>query len=100
MCEVRGHVRDDHGLAPLDHVAGGIVAPLPVEPVSDQLLSVRIPDASDDHESVSVELLHAGTPIGDHFAQLRQDQIDDLGQVQRAAERVGRGAERLGLLAS
>ena len=36
---------------------------------------------------------------GHDLAQLRQDQIEDLGQAQRAPERLGCRAERLGLLA-
>ena len=55
--------------------------------------------ATDDHHLVAVELLDGGRSIRDHSAQLRQDQIEDLGQVQTAAERLGCGAERLGLVA-
>ena len=65
----------------------------------EQLVEVRIALAADDDELVAVELLDAGTPVRDDLAQLRQDQIEDLGHAERAPERLGRGAERLGLLA-
>ena len=65
----------------------------------EQFVEVRIAVAADDHELVAVELLDAGTPVGHDLAQLRQDQVEDLGHAERAPERLGRRAERLGLLA-
>ena len=65
----------------------------------EQLVEVRIAVAADDHGLVAVELLDARTPVGDDLAQLRQDQVEELGDAQRAPERLGRRLERLGLRA-
>ena len=92
-------VRDDDRLAPLDQLAGRIVGPPPVEAMSEQLVEVRKAVAADDHHLVAVELLDAGSSIGHDLAQLREDQVEDLGHAQRAAERLGRRAQRLGLFA-
>ena len=67
--------------------------------MSDQFVEVRIAVAADDHQLVAVEPLDAGTSIGDDLAQLRQDQVEDFGHAQRAPERLGGGAQRLGLFA-
>ena len=55
--------------------------------------------AADDDHLVAVDLLDAAAVVRDDLAQLRQDQIEDLGQAQRAAQRLGCRAQRLGLLA-
>ena len=99
MLEPRGDVRNDDRLARLDHLAGRIVGPPPVEAQSEQLVEVRKAEAADDHHLVAVELLHGGGSIRHDLPQLREDQIEDLGKIQGARERLGRGAERLGLLA-
>ena len=77
----------------------GSSGPLHAVAMSEQFVEVRIAVAADDHQLVAVELLDAGTPIGHDLAQLRQDQVEDFGHAQRAPERLGGGAERLGLLA-
>ena len=47
--------------------------------MSEQLVDVRIAVAGEDLEFVAVELLDAGALIGNDLAQLRQDQVEDLG---------------------
>ena len=47
--------------------------------VGEQLVDVRIAVAGENLELVAVELLDAGTSIGNDLAQLRQDQVEDLG---------------------
>ena len=86
VLEPRGDVRDDDRLARLDHLAGRIVGPPPVEAQSEQLVEVRKAEAADDHHLVAVELLDGGGSIRHDLPQLRQDQIEDLGQVQRLLE--------------
>jgi hypothetical protein len=66
----------------------------------DQLVEVGIALTADDDELVAVEPLDAGAPVGNDLAQLRQDQVEDRGHAERAPERRGGGAERVGLLAS
>ncbi len=97
--EPLGDVRDDDRLAPLDHLAGGILGPPYLVAHAEQFVDVRIAMAADDHQLVAVELLDAGTCIGDNFAQLRQNHIEDFGHTECAPERFGRRAQRLGLLA-
>ena len=97
--EPLGDVRDDDRLAPLDHLAGGILGPAALVAHAEQFVDVRIAVAADDHQLVAVELLDAGTCIGDNFAQLRQNQIEDFGHAECAPERLGRRAKRLGLFA-
>jgi hypothetical protein len=87
-----GDVRNDHWLPRLDHLARRIVGSPPVEAHSEHFLEVRKAVATDDYHLGSVELLDAGSSIRHHLAQLREDQIDDLAQLQRAAERLGRRA--------
>ena len=71
----------------------------PVEALPDQLVEVRKALAAHDHEVVAVDLLEGCALVGDHLAQLRQDQVEDTGHAQGAPERLGGRAERLGLLA-
>ena len=63
----------------LDHLAGRIVGPPRVEAMSEQFVEIRKAVAADDHHLVALELLDAGSSIGHDLAQLRQDQIEDLG---------------------
>ncbi len=70
----------------------GSSGPLAAVAMPEQFVEVRIALAADDDELVAVELLDAGTPVGDDLAQLRQDQVEDLGQPERAPERLGRRA--------
>jgi hypothetical protein len=100
VLEPRRDVRDDDRLEPRDHLAGRIVGPPPVEALSEQFVEVRKAIAADDHHLVALQLLDAGSSIGHYLAQLRENQIEDFGHFERAAERLGRGLERLGLLAS
>ena len=81
------------GLVPLDQLAGRIVRPPPVVAESDQLVEIRIAVAADDHQLVAVELLDAGALVRHHLAQLRQDQIEDLGHA-RACCRANAAAAR------
>ena len=74
-----GGVRDDDGLVPLDQLPRRIVGSPAGVAMSEQLVDVRIAVAGEDHELVAVELLDAGTSIGNDLAQLRQDQVEDLG---------------------
>ena len=97
---LRGDVRHDDRLTRLDHLAGGIVRPPRVEAQSEQLVDVRKAVPADDHHLVAVELLDGGGSVGHHFAQLGQNQLEDIRQAERAAERLGRRTQRLGLLAS
>ena len=95
-----GDVGDDGGLVLLHHHVGeGVRAPRR-EPLSDQLVDVRKALAAHDHELVAVELLDRGARVGHHLAQLGQNQIEDLGRTQRAPQREGCGAKRLGLFPS
>ena len=73
-------VRDDHGLVPLYQLPGRIVGSAGAVAMPEQLLEARIALAADDDELVAVDHLDAGTPVGDDLAQLRQDQVEDVGQ--------------------
>ena len=77
----------------------GSSGPVHAVAMPEQLVEVRIAVAADDHGLVAVELLDARTPVGDDLAQLRQDQVEEFGDAQRAPERLGRRLERLGLRA-
>ena len=83
----------------LDQLAGGIARPSPLVAEADHLIEIRVAVAADDLQLLAVDPLDAGTLVGHDLAQLRQDQAGHLGHAQRAAERMCRGAERLGLLA-
>ena len=63
---------------PLHQLPGRIVGS-PSVAMSEQFVDVRIAVTADDDQLVAVELLDAGTPVGDDLAQLRQDQIEDSG---------------------
>ena len=89
VLEPRRDVRDDDRLESLDHLAGRIVGPPPVEALSEQFAQVRKAVAADDHHLVALELLDAGSPIRHDLAQLGKDQIDDHGQIHGAAQRFG-----------
>ena len=95
----RGGVREDDGPVPLDQVPGRIAGSAHAVAMSDQFVEVRIAVAAVDHPLVAVEPLDAGTPVGDDLAKLRQDQVEDFGHAQRAPQRLGCGAESLGLFA-
>ena len=68
------------GLVPLDEPPGRILGSPAGVAMSEQLVDVRIAVAGEDLELVSVELLDAGTSIGNDLAELRQDQVEDFGQ--------------------
>ena len=93
------HVRNDEGFVPLDELAGGIVRSRHAVAMPEQFVEIRITLAADDHELVAVQLLDAGTSIGHHLAQLRQDEIEYLMDPQRAPERLGGRTQCLGLFA-
>jgi hypothetical protein len=75
----RGGVCDDEGLVPLDQLPGRIVGSAHPVAMPDQFVEVRVALAADDDKLVAVELLDAGTSVGDDLAQLRQDQVEDFG---------------------
>ena len=64
------------------------------------LVGVGVAHQGEDLELVAVELLDAGAAVGDDLAYLGQDQVEDLPQVERAVEGVGRRTQGLGLLTS
>ena len=74
-----GGVRDDDGLVPLDEPPRRIVGSPAGVAMSEELLDVRKALGGENFELVAVELLDAGTPIGNDLAQLRQDQVEDFG---------------------
>ena len=80
-------------------VGGRIVGVAPVEALPQQIVKVGKAVSADDDHLVAVDLLHAAAVVGNHLAQFRQDQVEDLRQAQRAAERLGRRTQRLGLIA-
>ena len=93
-------VRHDQCLAPLDQLAGRGHPLHHVVAKPDQLVEIRVAVAAEDQELVAVELLDAGALVRNNLAQLGQDQIENVGHAQRAAERMGCGAECLGLFPS
>ena len=99
MLEARGDVGDDDRLASLHHLAGRVVGSTPVEALSEEFVEIGKAVSADDDHLAAVDLLDAAAVVGHDLAQFGQDQIEDLRQTQRAVERLGGGAQRLGLLA-
>ena len=92
------HVRNDQGFVPLDELAGGIVRSRHAVAMPEQFVEIRITLAADDHELVAFQLLDAGTSIGHHLAQLRQDEIEYFGS-PTCSRASGRRTQCLGLFA-